>query len=428
MALLGVALYRLVIERVQRIDPGLTIVATFALALVAEACIALVWGPNPAASTPGYFNQAFRLGSLVVPRAQFYACLLAVGVTVALQAVIRRSWLGHAITAASENPEGARLVGVQPARVGAWIFAIATASSAFGGAALSFLYQFTPDSQDVWIGLTLSVVILGGLGSIPGAFAAGAAARRGRSGHLDLHLGALVRRGAHAPHPGRAADPAAGAVHPGGPGGRGHVSATAVRRAVIAVAVIILAAFPLISGNLYVQNLLIMTFLLGDRGHRLEHHGRLRRLHLPRQQPLHRARRVHDRHPGRPGAPLAVRRLPGRRPGLRAGRRDPEPGHPAHPRHVLRHRHVRRAAADRHRRDHLVRADRRQPGPGPAAAHVEPVVPELAVLLPAARPAGPDRRRVRRGPPEQARPRPVRDRGRRGQGGRARACGPTSTR
>ena len=41
------------------------------------------------------------------------------------------------------------------------------------------------------------------------------------------------------------------------------MSATAVRRAVIAVAVIILAAFPLISGNLYVQDLLIMTFLLG---------------------------------------------------------------------------------------------------------------------------------------------------------------------
>ena len=152
----------------------------------------------------------------------------------------------------------------------------------------------------------------------------------------------------------------------------------------------------------------------------MEHHGRLRRLHLPRQQPVHRARRVHDRHPGRPGAPLAVRRLPGQRPGLRAGRRGPEPGHPAYPRHVLRHRHVRRAATARHRRDHLVRADRWQPGPGPAAAHVEPVLPELAVLLPAARPAGPDRRGVRRGPAEQARPRPVRDRGRRGQGGRAR--------
>ena len=110
---------------------------------------------------------------MVVPRAQLYAFLLAAGVTVALQLVVRRTWLGHAIMAAAENPDGARLVGVQPARVGAWIFAIATATTAFGGAALSFLYQFTPDSQDVWIGLTLSVVILGGLGSIPGAFAAG---------------------------------------------------------------------------------------------------------------------------------------------------------------------------------------------------------------------------------------------------------------
>jgi branched-chain amino acid transport system permease protein len=173
MSAIGLILYKLVIERVQRIDHGLTIVATFALAIVAEGVIALIWGPNSTETTPGYFNQAFHLGSLVIPRAQLYAALLALAVTIALQLVVKRTWLGYAITAASENPEGARLIGVEPARVGAWIFAIATATTAFGGASLSFLYEFTPDSQDVWIGLTLSVVILGGLGSIPGAFAAG---------------------------------------------------------------------------------------------------------------------------------------------------------------------------------------------------------------------------------------------------------------
>lgn len=173
MALLGVVLYKLVIERVQRIDHGLTIVATFALAIIAEAFIALAWGPDPKTSTPRYFNQSIHVGSVIIPRAQLYAALLAVGVTVALQVVVKRTWLGHAIIAASESPEGARLIGVEPARVGAWIFALASASTAFGGAALSFLYQFTPDSQDLWIGLTLSVVIVGGLGSVPGAFAAG---------------------------------------------------------------------------------------------------------------------------------------------------------------------------------------------------------------------------------------------------------------
>ena len=173
MAVLGIVLYKLVIERVQRIDHQLTIVATFSLAIIAEALIALVWGPNEKATTPSYFNQSFKLGSLVVPRAQLYGFLLAVGLAVVLTLVVKRTWLGFAITAASENPEGARLIGVDPLRVGGWIFAIATATTAFGGAALSFLYQFTPDSQDVWIGLTLSVVILGGLGSIGGAFAAG---------------------------------------------------------------------------------------------------------------------------------------------------------------------------------------------------------------------------------------------------------------
>jgi branched-chain amino acid transport system permease protein len=173
MGALGFLVYRLVIERIERIDPGLTIVATFGLALVIEAVLALLWGPDQKTTTPSYFNTAIHIGGLTVPRAQLYACLLAIVITVALQLAIKRTWLGHAITAASENPEGARLVGVEPARVGAWIFAIATASTAFGGAALSFLYQFTPDTQDVWLGVTLSVVIVGGLGSVPGAFAAG---------------------------------------------------------------------------------------------------------------------------------------------------------------------------------------------------------------------------------------------------------------
>jgi len=173
MAVVGVITYKGILERAQRIDPGLAIVATFAIALVLEGVIALVWGPNPTSATPAYFNKALHFGSISVPEGQLFACGMALVVTAVLIIVIRKTWLGHAITAASENPEGARLIGVDPGRVGAWIFAIATATTAFGGAALSFLYQFTPDSQDDWIGLTLSVVILGGLGSIPGVILGG---------------------------------------------------------------------------------------------------------------------------------------------------------------------------------------------------------------------------------------------------------------
>ncbi|CAN5225023.1 branched-chain amino acid ABC transporter permease [soil metagenome] len=173
MAGLGVVLYKAVIERAQRIDPGLAIVATFALALILESVTALIWGPSPVSATPSYFNEAFTVGTLVIPKAQLYACILALAITIGLTVLIRLSWLGRAITAAAENPEGARFVGVDPAKVGTWIFAIAVGTTSFGGAALSFLFQFVPDTQDSWIGLTLSVVILGGLGSIPGVVAGG---------------------------------------------------------------------------------------------------------------------------------------------------------------------------------------------------------------------------------------------------------------
>lgn len=173
LGVIGAVLYKLVIERSQRIDHGLALVATFALALIVEAILALTWGPEPRASTPSYFNEAFQLGTIVIPKAQLYACALALVITVVLTLLLKRTWLGHAITAASENPEGARLVGIDAGRVGMWIFALSLATTAFGGAALGFLYQFVPDSQDVWIGLTMSVVILGGLGSVPGAIVGG---------------------------------------------------------------------------------------------------------------------------------------------------------------------------------------------------------------------------------------------------------------
>lgn len=195
MGVIGAGLYKLIIERSQRIDHGLALVATFALALIAEAVIALIWGPSPRASTPSYFNEAFYLGSIVIPKAQLFACSLAIVITVALTLVLKRTWLGHAITAASENPEGARLVGIESGRVGMWIFALSLSTTAFGGAALGFLYQFVPDSQDVWIGLTISVVILGGLGSVPGAVLGGVVlgvAQSLTSTFVSLQLAAAV--------------------------------------------------------------------------------------------------------------------------------------------------------------------------------------------------------------------------------------------
>ena len=165
----GWLLFQTVISRVQRIDPELTLVASFAVAIAAEGVFSLIWGSAPRASTTSYFNTSIRLGDLVVPRAQLYSCIGAVALLGLLYAVLHGTFLGRAIRACATSREGAALVGIDVNKSMAQMFAIGCATTGFGGAALSVLYQFIPDSQDVWIGRVLCVVILGGLGSFAGA-------------------------------------------------------------------------------------------------------------------------------------------------------------------------------------------------------------------------------------------------------------------
>jgi branched-chain amino acid transport system permease protein len=169
----GWLLYKSVISRVQRIDPGLTLVASFAFAMVGEGVIALIWGTTAHSATPSYFNTSFHLGGIAIPKAQLYACAGALAMLAALFAVLRGTFLGRAIRACASSRDGAELVGINVERSMSQMFALGIATTGFGGAALAVLYQFIPDSQDIWIGRVLCVVVLGGLGSLGGA-AAGA--------------------------------------------------------------------------------------------------------------------------------------------------------------------------------------------------------------------------------------------------------------
>lgn len=165
----GWLLHRAVIARVHHIDHELTMVATFGVAIATGGVLSLFWGTEARASTPSYFNQSFQLGALVIPQAQLYACVGALILLAGLVVLLRGTFFGRAIRACSSNRDSASLVGIDVEKTMAQMSAIGGATTAFGGAALSVLYQFVPDSHYVWIGRILCVVILGGLGSLLGA-------------------------------------------------------------------------------------------------------------------------------------------------------------------------------------------------------------------------------------------------------------------
>jgi branched-chain amino acid transport system permease protein len=169
MYAVGWLLYKAVIARVHRVDHELAMVASFGVAVAAGGVMSLIWSTEVRSATPSYFNESFEIGSLAVPKAQLYAFVGAVVMLAGLVALLRGTFLGRAIRACANNRDSAALAGINVERAMAQMFAIGAATTGFGGAALSVIYQFVPDSHFVWIGRVLCVVILGGLGSLLGA-------------------------------------------------------------------------------------------------------------------------------------------------------------------------------------------------------------------------------------------------------------------
>ncbi|WP_415853441.1 branched-chain amino acid ABC transporter permease [Sinomonas sp. G460-2] len=172
MFAVGYALYFALVRRVAEAPLATSILLTLGLALVLESAMGMIWSNTTHSVLPDYATQSFEFEGLLLPRVYVYASVLAVAVLAALYIYLSRSWQGRAIRACALNASGARLVGVNVVSVSALAFGIGAASAGVGGSIVSVLYPFLPASHYQWIARLLAVVVLGGLGSIPGALVA----------------------------------------------------------------------------------------------------------------------------------------------------------------------------------------------------------------------------------------------------------------
>jgi branched-chain amino acid transport system permease protein len=182
LAVLFAGLLGLVLERVAfrplrgRSDSNISgLISSLAVATVFEAVALELWGPNisrfPFGTVPEKHIQV--LGG-VVSRLQLTIIAVAVLLFLVLTWLVSRTRLGREIRAVAESPRAARILGVNVDRVIAATFFI---SSALGGAAgILFGLAFNSISPDMGRSVELkglAVIILGGMGSMPGAIAAG---------------------------------------------------------------------------------------------------------------------------------------------------------------------------------------------------------------------------------------------------------------
>jgi branched-chain amino acid transport system permease protein len=170
---LAVALDWLLFRRLRRGGTAIVmVIASFGASLALRSALEFGFGPRPRyyshdiAMTVGVFGVRATEDQLVV-------LAVAVALMAAVHLLMTRTWLGRALRAVSENPDLARIGGIDVATVIRFAWFIGGALAAASGVFLGVTVQVRPYMGFDLLLPLFAAAILGGIGSVPGALAGG---------------------------------------------------------------------------------------------------------------------------------------------------------------------------------------------------------------------------------------------------------------
>ncbi len=171
--LLGAAVQRGLVNRILDAPHEMQILLMLGVALILENGALMVWGPDPRRVSTGYALSTFWMGPIVfdLPRVATFGVALALAL--GLYLFLRRTDLGRMIRAASDNQIGALLVGTDILRVFTLAFGIGAACVGAAGSLMTPFLPFSPSTGLFFTITSFNIVIIGGMGSLLGAFVGG---------------------------------------------------------------------------------------------------------------------------------------------------------------------------------------------------------------------------------------------------------------
>jgi branched-chain amino acid transport system permease protein len=166
----GVGFQRLLISRLRPATVTMmSVLLTFAVALVIEGMLGFVYSGTQRRIQLSYSATSIEVFGAQVAVVKLIAFGLAALSLLALYLLLTRSRFGQALRATIQHPEAARLLGIDTDKVAGYGFGLGLATAAIGGAALSLDSTIYPSLHWHWIGPLMAIIVVGGLGSIPGA-------------------------------------------------------------------------------------------------------------------------------------------------------------------------------------------------------------------------------------------------------------------
>jgi branched-chain amino acid transport system permease protein len=168
---LGVVIHRATIAPIMDAPQENQLIVTFGIFLVLVSILEMVFTSTP--RSLGLDLGSFGVAGVFIPQGQFFALVIAVVTVVATWLFLQRTMLGRAIRGTADNRDGAQYVGINVPRIDYLTFGIGAALAGLAGAAIPLFQQFDPFLGEQYLINAFVVVVLGGLGSFPGALLGG---------------------------------------------------------------------------------------------------------------------------------------------------------------------------------------------------------------------------------------------------------------
>jgi branched-chain amino acid transport system permease protein len=169
MFALGVVIQFVFIRPLKTDREALSVLVTYALALGIEGVLGYVFTTNYVELRAWYDTASFPVFGFYITWVYVFGFVLCLAVLGALFLLLYRSSFGSAVRATMLNRTAAQLVGVDVDRVSALAFGVGMATAAAGGVVFGVTNAFNPGSHYDLISRLLTIIVLGGLGSLRGA-------------------------------------------------------------------------------------------------------------------------------------------------------------------------------------------------------------------------------------------------------------------
>jgi len=170
---MGFAIQKFLMSRSFGVSMEAALIIAFGLSLILQNFNQMFWTPLSRGLTTAYSVESFSIGEIFIQLPYLFDFAAALVVMLSLWVFLKRTYLGKAILAASQNKRGALLMGVNTGRIYALTFGIAMATAAMAGVFMGLTFPFSPTTGLSFLVISFGVIVIGGLGSMIGTFVGG---------------------------------------------------------------------------------------------------------------------------------------------------------------------------------------------------------------------------------------------------------------